>query len=89
MRKPIEWPTFGMKKSVPFDASVRAKQFDHAHTTKQEFQFVLDHWAVERFLFRLGCSELLGRFIPKGTTLFLVWRGNRVRPRESRSSSEP
>lgn len=66
-----------MKKTVTNrGASIRAKLLDHARTTKQEFQFVLDRWAAERFLFRLGRSTLRERFILKGATLFLIWRGN-------------
>jgi hypothetical protein len=37
---------------------------------------VLDRWAAERFLFRLGRSPLRDRFVLKGATLFLIWRGD-------------
>ena len=55
-------------------ASIRAKLLEHSRATKQEFQFVLDRWVAERFLFRLGKSELRERFVLKGATLFLIWR---------------
>lgn len=66
-----------MKKAVSNrGASIRAKLLEHARKTKQEFQFVLDRWAAERFLFRLGRSKLRKNFILKGATLFLIWRGD-------------
>jgi predicted nucleotidyltransferase component of viral defense system len=61
-------------------ASLRAKLLNHARQTKQDFQFVLDRWVVERFLFRLGQSKRREQFILKGATLFLIWKGHLPRP---------
>jgi hypothetical protein len=55
-------------------ASLRAKLLEHARKTKQDFQFVLDRWVAERFLFRLGQSNHREQFILKGATLFLIWK---------------
>jgi hypothetical protein len=52
-------------------ASLRAKLLEHTRQTKQDFQFVLDRWAGERFLFRLGQSKHREQFVLKGATLFL------------------
>jgi hypothetical protein len=66
-----------MKKKVKnIAASMRAKLLDLSRTGKKEFQFVLDRWAAERFLLRLGVSAHRERFVLKGATLFLIWRGD-------------
>src|SRR5579872_195034 len=61
-------------------ASLRAKLLEHTRQTKQDFQFVLDRWVGERFLFRLGQSKRREQFVLKGATLFLIWRGQLPRP---------
>jgi predicted nucleotidyltransferase component of viral defense system len=61
-------------------ASLRAKLLNHARDTKQDFQFVLDRWIGERFLFRLGQSKRREQFVLKGATLFLIWKGQLPRP---------
>jgi len=65
-----------MKKPVRnLAASFRAKLLDHSRATKQDFQFVLDRWIAERFLFRLGLSVNRDSYILKGATMFLIWNG--------------
>ncbi|HWZ43624.1 MAG TPA: nucleotidyl transferase AbiEii/AbiGii toxin family protein [Candidatus Saccharimonadales bacterium] len=61
-------------------ASLRAKLLEHTRQTKQDFQFVLDRWVGERFLFRLGQSKHREQFVLKGATLFLIWKGQLPRP---------
>jgi hypothetical protein len=61
-------------------ASLRAKLLNHSRETKQDFQFVLDRWIGERFLFRLGKSKRREQFVLKGATLFLIWKGQLPRP---------
>jgi hypothetical protein len=66
-----------MKKTVKnLGASLRARLLDHSRLSKQDFQFVLDRWAAERFLLRLGLSTQRERFVLKGATLFLIWCGS-------------
>jgi hypothetical protein len=61
-------------------ASLRAKLLEHTRQTKQDFQFVLDRWVGERFLFRLGQSKRREQLVLKGATLFLIWKGRLPRP---------
>lgn len=61
-------------------ASHRAKLLDLARERKEDFQFVLGRWAVERFLYRLSISEHKDRFILKGALLFIAWAGKLHRP---------
>jgi len=68
------------KQPTNVAASLRAKLLEHARETKQDFQFTLDRWIGERFLFRLGQSERRDQFVLKGATLFLIWKGQLPRP---------
>lgn len=38
------------------------------------FQRLLMRYAIERFLYRLGCSPVTGNFVLKGGNLFIVWQ---------------
>ncbi|MEM7604986.1 MAG: nucleotidyl transferase AbiEii/AbiGii toxin family protein [Myxococcota bacterium] len=57
-------------------ASVRARLLARAKTNKEDFQLVLTRFVNERILYRLSRSEHAPRFVLKGATLFVVWRGN-------------
>ena len=39
----------------------------------QEFEFFLIRYACERFLFRLGVSQLRDQFVLKGASLLMIW----------------
>lgn len=65
-------------KNIP--ASMRAKLYALAQKRKEDFQFVLTRWVAERFLYRLGESKHHDRFVLKGATLFLIWKGELARP---------
>lgn len=54
-------------------ASIRARLLNRARAEDTNFQFLLDRYACERFLYRLGQSDLRDRFILKGASLFAVW----------------
>jgi hypothetical protein len=41
---------------------------------------VLPHFALERFLYRLGCSPYSSQFVLKGAMMFAVWRSPFSRP---------
>lgn len=51
-----------------------------ARERKEDFQFPLGRWAVERFFYRLSLSEHKDRFILKGALLFIAWAGKLHRP---------
>jgi hypothetical protein len=61
------------EKRANIGASHRAKLLALAHACKEDFQFLLGHWAVERFLFRLSRSKHKDKFVLKGAMLFIAW----------------
>src|SRR5260370_6310303 len=71
-----------MKSKAPktVAASMRAKLLQRARQQKEDFQFVLGRWVVERFLYRLSGSKQRDQFVLKGATLFLIWQGKLPRP---------
>ena len=44
-----------------------------------DFNLILQRYVAERFLFRLGASEVADRFVLKGASMFLVWSGDILR----------
>lgn len=54
-------------------ASIRARLLNRARTEGTEFQLFLDRYACERFLYRLGESEVRDRCILKGASLLALW----------------
>lgn len=54
-------------------ASVHARLLTLARDRGQELQRLLVHYALERFLYRLGHSDHADRFVLKGAMLFQVW----------------
>jgi hypothetical protein len=61
-------------------ASIRAQLRAHSGQTGEDFQFLLQRFASERFLYRLGQSPHRGRFVLKGAMLFVLWGGPFYRP---------
>lgn len=57
----------------PSVASIRDRLLTRARLQEVEFQSLLDRYACERFLYRLGQSGLRERLILKGATLLAVW----------------
>jgi len=60
--------------------SVKERLLNRSRERKEDFQFVLMRYALERFLFRLSTSEYRKSFILKGSLLFLVWDEDMYRP---------
>lgn len=60
-------------------ASVRAKLFIGAQTRGEDFNLVLQRYAAERFLYRLGASRHREKFVLKGAMLFALWGGSMYR----------
>ena len=61
-------------------ASVRQRLLNLARKTGEEYNVVLQRYAIERFLFRLGASDQVDQFTLKGATLFHVWAVEKMRP---------
>ena len=64
-------------KNVP--ASIHARLLNLAHVRGTQLNFLLQSYAAERFLYRLGRSQASDRFTLKGATLFVVWGGETFR----------
>ena len=41
-----------------------------------DFNLILQRYVAERFLYRLGASDVSDRFVLKGASMFLVWSGD-------------
>jgi predicted nucleotidyltransferase component of viral defense system len=54
-------------------ASVLQRLLDKSRKTGEPFQFLVERYALERMLYRLGCSGYAARFILKGGLLMSVW----------------
>jgi predicted nucleotidyltransferase component of viral defense system len=61
-------------------ASVRDRLLNRSRQTGEDFQFVLQRYAAERLLYRLGQSAHRNRFVLKGAMLFALWGGSVYRP---------
>lgn len=61
-------------------ASIRQRLLDRARARGEEFQFVLDRFAVERLLYRLSQSDFRDEFVLKGAMLFALWFDQPHRP---------
>lgn len=68
------------KKAKHISASVRQKLLNKARHQKEDFQLILTHYALERFLFRLTKSKYKNNFILKGAFMFLIWTNQTYRP---------
>lgn len=65
-----------MTHSLPLPqrvASIRQRLLDLARSRNEDFQFVLDRFAVERLLYRLSASSFRDQFLLKGALLFVAW----------------
>ncbi|MBK8975064.1 MAG: nucleotidyl transferase AbiEii/AbiGii toxin family protein [Planctomycetes bacterium] len=61
-------------------ASVRQQLLNRAHATNRPFNELLQHFAMERFLYRLAKSPHADRFVLKGALMMLVWKVPVSRP---------
>ena len=59
--------------------SVFQRLLNHAKTHGEEFNLLLFRYGMERFLYRLSVSSHANRFVLKGASLFLVWKGRNYR----------
>jgi Nucleotidyl transferase AbiEii toxin, Type IV TA system len=70
-----------MNRRQPRDvaASIRGRLLACSRETGEDFQFRLQRYASERFLYRLGESPHRGRYVLKGAMLFAIWGGSLYR----------
>ena len=61
-------------------ASIRARLLNRSRETGEDFQFLLERYAAERFLYRLGQSPYRDRYILKGAMLLVHWGEAVYRP---------
>jgi hypothetical protein len=61
-------------------ASVRQRLLNYGRTEGRPFNEVLQHFALERFLFRLGRSAYRHQFVLNGALMFTVWQSPFLRP---------
>ncbi len=61
-------------------ASIRQRLKNVADEQGLAFNEVLQRYAIERFLFRLGESKYRDTFVLKGAQMLVVWRTKRTRP---------
>ena len=59
--------------------SVFQRLLNHANIHREDFNLLLLRYGVERLLYRLSISPHADRFILKGASLFLVWKGQSYR----------
>lgn len=60
--------------------SVHQRLLNLAREQGRPFQELLQHYTLERFLYRLGQSPYVDRFVLKGALMFRVWEGPLSRP---------
>ena len=60
-------------------APIHARLLNLARSRDTQLNFLLQSYAAERFLYRLGRSPVSDRFTLKGATLFVVWGGETIR----------
>ena len=61
-------------------ASIRARLYNHARASGDDFQRVLTRYAIERLLFRLSRTEGAEHYVLKGAMLFATWPDHALRP---------
>jgi predicted nucleotidyltransferase component of viral defense system len=61
-------------------ASVHQRLLNRARETHRRFNDLLQHFAMERFLYRLSKSEYADRFVLKGALMLTVWHAPQSRP---------
>jgi hypothetical protein len=61
-------------------ASVRQRLKNLADRQRRPFQEVLQYFAIERFLYRLGVSRHRDSYVLKGALMLAAWRAPAIRP---------
>ena len=61
-------------------ASVHQRLLNKARESSRPFNEILQHFAIERFIYRLSKGRHANRFILKGALMFSTWKGAPSRP---------
>jgi hypothetical protein len=61
------------EKKLNLAASVTARLLNRARQTGSDYQTLLTSYCFERFLYRLGASDVRDRFVLKGAMLLRLW----------------
>jgi predicted nucleotidyltransferase component of viral defense system len=61
-------------------ASIHQRLLNEARTSGRPFNELLQHYAMERFLYRLSLSEYSDNFVLKGALMFIAWNAPIWRP---------
>ena len=67
-------------KAKNITASVHQRLLNKAKESSRPFNEILQHFAIERFIYRLSKSPHADRFILKGALMFSAWTGSMARP---------
>jgi hypothetical protein len=67
-------------KTKNMAASVHQRLFNKARESSHPFNEILQHFAIERFIYRLSKSPHADRFVLKGSLMFSAWTGSMSRP---------
>ena len=59
--------------------SVFQRLLNYARNSGEDFNLLLSRYGIERLLYRLSISSHVDKFIIKGASLFLIWKGQNYR----------
>ena len=68
-----------MDKKKNFAHSVFQRLLNRSKNNGEDFNLLLIRYGIERFLSRLSVSSYSDKFVLKGASLFLVWKGQNYR----------
>lgn len=60
--------------------SIKQRLLNLAKQRKEDFNFVLRQYVLQRLMYRIGISDYADDFLLKGGLLFWVWNKNFYRP---------
>ncbi len=69
-----------VRRAENLPGSVHQRLLNKARESGRPFNQILQHFAIERFLYRLSRSTHGSSFILKGALMFFVWKGQGSRP---------
>ena len=68
-----------MKQLNNLIQSISQRLLNISRNQKIDYNFILQRYGAERFLYRLSISDYSSQFTLKGASLFLVWFGKNFR----------
>lgn len=76
----VSRPRQGARQPRNVQASTRQRLKNQARSRGEDMLYILSRYAIERLLYRIGCSEYANQFVVKGAMLFSLWRDHPHRP---------